>query len=129
MIELMIEAERALGIGLLDQAERLYGQVVAADPRNSIAIVGLARVALERGHERVAFVEARRALAIDPENPMASHLVMRMSEILRARGESLPAPEPSSAVAAGPTNAAASGAAGGRPGLVGRLFRRGGSGR
>src|SRR3954451_15113573 len=129
MIELMIEAERALGIGLLDQAERLYGQVVATDPRNSIAIVGLARVALERGHERDAYVEARRALAIDPENPMASHLVMRMSEILRARGESLPAPEPSPAVAAGPANAAASGAAGGRPGLVGRLFRRGGFGR
>src|SRR3954452_15630696 len=132
MIELMIEAERALGFGLLDQAERLYAQVVAADPRNSIAIVGLARVALERGHERDAFVEARRALAIDPENPMASHLVMRMSEVLRGRGEPLPAAEPSTPVAtppAGATRATGSRASAARPGLVGRLLRRRGTGR
>jgi Flp pilus assembly protein TadD len=90
MIELMLEAERAIGIGLLDNAERLYGQVVAIDPRNSIAFTGLARVALERGDQRGAYVFARRALTLDPDNPMASHLSQRMAEQMRNRGESLP---------------------------------------
>jgi thioredoxin-like negative regulator of GroEL len=119
VIEPMLEAERALAVGLLDQADRLYRQVVAADPRNAIAIVGLARVALERGDERTAYVEARRALAIDPENPMASHLSMRMAELLRARGEQPPPDAP-------PIDARRPGerARAGRTGLVGRLFRR-----
>ena len=107
---MMLEAERRLAVGLLDQAEGLYRQVVAADPRNAIAVVGLARVALERGDERATYVEARRALRLDPDNPMASHLVMRMAEILRARGEALPED------VAKPDD---------RPGLVGRVLRRG----
>src|SRR4051794_556566 len=118
MIEMMLEAERALAVGLLDQADGLYRQGVAADPRNSIAIVGLARVALERGDERGAYTNARRALEIDPDNPMASHLVMRMTEILERRGESVPAdPEPNRSADRGrsPTGR------GSRPGLVARL--------
>lgn len=110
MIELMLEAERRLAVGLLDQAEGLYRQVVAADPRNAIAVVGLARVALERGDQRTTYLEARRALALDPDNPMASHLVMRMSEVLRSRGETLPVEPP-----AAPDQ---------RPGLVDRVLRR-----
>ena len=109
----MLEAERRLAVGLLDQAEGLYRQVVASDPGNAIAIVGLARVALERGDERTTYLEARRALRLDPDNPMASHLVMRMGEVLRGRGEALPeesAPE---------LEATAD-----RPGLVGRILRR-----
>jgi thioredoxin-like negative regulator of GroEL len=119
VIEPMLEAERALAVGLLDQADRLYRQVVAADPRNAIAIVGLARVALERGDERTAYVEARRALALDPDNPMASHLSMRMAELLRARGEAPPADPPSV-----DARRAGDPAATRRTGLVGRLFRR-----
>jgi hypothetical protein len=90
MIEPLLEAERAMSFGLIDQAERLYRQVADHDPRNSIAVVGLARVALERGDERVAYVEAKRATEIDPENPAAQHLVMRLTEVFAARGESLP---------------------------------------
>jgi predicted Zn-dependent protease len=125
VIELMLEAERALAVGLLDQAERLYRQVLSADPNNAIAIVGLARVALERGDERTTFLEARRALALDPDNPAAAHLAMRMAEVLEGRGETVPA-VPAVATEAAPSAAPASEATA-EPdtrGLVHRLLRR-----
>jgi Flp pilus assembly protein TadD len=123
MIELMLEAERAIGIGLLDNAERLYGQVVAIDPRNSIAFTGLARVALERGDQRGAYVFARRALTLDPDNPMASHLSQRMAEQMRNRGESLPddLPDDPPAPSTGP---AAPNQSTARSSLVDRFLRR-----
>ena len=93
MIEPLLEAERAMSFGLIDQAERLYRQVAQHDPGSSIAVVGLARVALERGDERSAYLEARRALKIDPDNPAAQHLVMRLGEVFEGRGESAPEPE------------------------------------
>ena len=91
MIELLLQAERALTMGMVDQAERLYRQAADSDPRNSIAVVGLARVALERADDARALQEARRALAIDPENAAASRLVARLEEVLAYRGEALPA--------------------------------------
>jgi Flp pilus assembly protein TadD len=128
MIELMLEAERAMGIGLLDNAERLYRQVVAIDPRNSIAVTGLARVALERGDQRGAYTYARRALALDPENPMASHLSQRMAEQMRNRGEALPddlEPDRTGAPAARSSTGRDTAAPGARPsGLVDRFLRR-----
>ena len=90
MIEVLLQAERALSVGLVDQAERLYRQAAAADPRNSIAVVGLARVALERADDARALQLAWRAQAIDPENVAAARLAARMEEVLTARGESLP---------------------------------------
>lgn len=107
MIEPLLEAERALAVGLLDQAERLYRRVAEDDPRNAIAVVGLARVALERGDDRAALELARRALAIDAESAAAIRLVARLEEVAAARGEPSSAPEPRR-----------------RRGLLGRLWRR-----
>ncbi|HUQ78287.1 MAG TPA: tetratricopeptide repeat protein [Patescibacteria group bacterium] len=122
MIEMMLEAERAMAVGLLDQAERYYAQVAAADPKNSIALVGLARVALERGDQRAAYTLAGRALAVDPDNPMASHLSRRMAEIMRGRGEALP--DAPGGTADGGLRDPLTGPPVERPGFVDRLLRR-----
>ena len=90
MIELLLQAEGALSVGLLDRAEALYRQVAGADPRNAIAIVGLSRVALERGRQHEALVLARQALAIDGENVAAQRMVQRLEEVLAYRGEVAP---------------------------------------
>jgi Tfp pilus assembly protein PilF len=90
VIEVLLQAERVLAAGLVDQAERLYRQAVAADPRNSIAVVGLARVALERADDAGALRLAWRALAIDPENAAAVRLAARLEEVMKTRGEALP---------------------------------------
>jgi tetratricopeptide (TPR) repeat protein len=123
MIELMLEAERALAVGLLDQAERNYAHVVASDPRNAIAIVGLARVALERGDQAATYRYARQALALDPDNPAASHLARRMGEQFAMRGEPLPGDAPGAA-AAPATGPGSSGAPSTRPSILDRLRGR-----
>ncbi len=94
MIELLLEAERALSYGLVDRAEQLYHQVADADPRNSIAVVGLARVALERTDDLGSYLLARRALTIDPENEAARRLALRLEEVLATRGEPVTDPMP-----------------------------------
>jgi hypothetical protein len=90
VIELLLEAERALSFGRVDRAEQLYRQVAAADPGNSIAVVGLARVALEHEDDAGAYLLARQALTIDPENEAAQRLVTRLDEVMRTRGETVP---------------------------------------
>jgi tetratricopeptide (TPR) repeat protein len=100
VIEILLAAERAISFGQLDQAERLYRQVAEADPRNSIAVVGLARVALDRGEDDESLALAREALTIDPENEAARRLVLRLEEIREARGETVPVPAASRATGA-----------------------------
>lgn len=94
MIELLLEAERAMSFGRLDRAEEIYRQVASADARNSIAVVGLARVSLERGDDLGAYLLARRALGIDPENEAARRLAVRLEEVLATRGEPVADPLP-----------------------------------
>lgn len=116
MIELLLQAEGALSVGLLDRAEALYRQVIAADPRNSIAVVGLARVTLERSDEVGALTFARRALAIDPENNAAQRMVQRLEEVLRNRGVSVaPATAPDVGAADGVGEGVGDGGVPGRP--------------
>jgi tetratricopeptide (TPR) repeat protein len=140
MMELLLQAEGALSVGLLDRAETLYRQVSAADPRNAIAIVGLSRVALERGNQPAALELARRALALDPENVAAQRMVQRLEEVLAFQGVDIsPAPatpaEPSPLPSAGsdPSGASADGSEASLPAesgptdrrsLVDRLLRR-----
>ena len=90
MIEILLQAERALEMGRVDAAESLYRQVADNDPRNAIAVVGLARVALERGDQAEALTLARRALEIDPENAAAGRMVARLEEVYAHRGEAIP---------------------------------------
>ena len=90
MIELMLEAERALAVRLLDQADRLYRQVRRGRPAERDRGRGARPRRPRAGRRATTYVEARRALALDPDNPMASHLSMRMAELMRARGETPP---------------------------------------
>ncbi len=71
MIEWLLEADRALAAGRLDDAQRKFEQVAANDARNAIAVVGLARVAMARGNVPTARTLIERALAIDPDNAAA----------------------------------------------------------
>ncbi|MFM2105297.1 MAG: hypothetical protein RL338_329, partial [Chloroflexota bacterium] len=90
MIEPLLQAERALAVGLLDRAEALYAATLEADPRNAIATVGLARVAIERGDEEGALRLGRAALAIDPDDLVAQRLVARLDEIGEFRAGARP---------------------------------------
>ena len=85
MIEPLLHAERLLLMGLLDQAEAVYRRTVEHDPRNAIAVMGLARVAVERGEMEEAHVQAARALRIDPENAAAAAMEARTAELLGGR--------------------------------------------
>ena len=87
MIEALLQAERLLVHGMVDQAEQIYASAVESDPRNAIAVVGLARVALERGDERLAYERSREALEIDPQNAAALRLEARLREVFAARDE------------------------------------------
>jgi len=75
MIERLLAAQAALDRDDLEAAHRLFDQVAGADPRNAIAVVGLARVATRRRAPDEARTLALRALEIDPEEAAARRLL------------------------------------------------------
>jgi tetratricopeptide (TPR) repeat protein len=83
--EKQIQADRLLNYGLLDQAEALYGLVLDAEPKNVEAAFGLARVALERGDENLAYERVKRAVKINPRFDDAVRLEQRLAEIIATR--------------------------------------------
>ena len=101
MIERLLAAEKALDQGMLDQAGRLFDQVAQADPRNAIALVGLAKVALREDRIDDARELAEQALAIDPGEAAAQRLLREVYAEVR------PAPEPKPALESRPALATA----------------------
>jgi tetratricopeptide (TPR) repeat protein len=75
MFELLLQADKAIAGGFLDQAEKTYWQLIELDPSNAIAVAGLARISMERGDERMARTFAERALGIDPDSILARRLI------------------------------------------------------
>jgi tetratricopeptide (TPR) repeat protein len=80
MIERLLAAEAALEAGDLEVAGRLYRQVADADPRNAIAVVGLARVALLEGRLEEAAALVDRALEIDPAEAAARRMLVEIGK-------------------------------------------------
>jgi len=84
VIERLLAAEGALARDELDHAQRLFGQVAEADPRNAIAVVGLARVLARRGDTDAARELLAHALEIDPEEAAAHRLLAELEAPLEA---------------------------------------------
>ena len=80
MFELLLQADKSLSEGLLDQAERTYWQLIELDPTNAIAMAGLAMISLERLDKRLARTFAERALGIDPESIVARRVLQALNE-------------------------------------------------
>jgi predicted TPR repeat methyltransferase len=103
VIERLLAAERALAESDLAGAGRLFRQVADADPRNAIAVAGLAAVAHRSGDVAGAIRLAEIALSIDPEDAAARRLLtkLRASVPEQAQGrapDQVPAEPPRSAL-------------------------------
>ena len=94
MIERLLAGDAALARDDLEVADRLFGQVAEADPRNAIAVVGLARIAVRRGELGRARELAERALAIDPDEAAAGRLLAQLDLEPTVEQPRSPAPEP-----------------------------------
>ena len=104
MIERLLAADAALDRGELDIADRLFTQVVEADSRNAIAVVGLGRVAARRGDLDDARALMARALEIDPDEAAAQKFLAQMTPeaVAAPAPESAPEPVPAPAPEAAP---------------------------
>jgi thioredoxin-like negative regulator of GroEL len=54
VIEMLLQADRLLTVDMVEQADAIYRRVAEQDPRNAIAVVGMARCALARGEDQEA---------------------------------------------------------------------------
>src|SRR4029078_10819316 len=100
MMHRSLAGEGALERDELDHAQRLFGQVAEADPRNAIAVVGLARVLARRGDTDAVRELVAHALDIDPDEAAARRL---LDELDRA---TVLQPEPETAAPAPPLSPA-----------------------
>jgi thioredoxin-like negative regulator of GroEL len=107
VIEMLLQADRLLTVDMIDQADAIYRRVAEQDPRNAIAVVGMARCALARGEDEEAYRLASLALDIDPENDMARRMTTRMAEVLAYRAEASRATAMVATPTPTPTDAAA----------------------
>ena len=121
MIERLLAADRALESGDLEVAARLFGQVAEADPRNAIAVVGLARVALGRGDRTGAQRLAATALTVDPDDAAARRLLDDLGAAAEAPSVVAAPSEPASSE---PAPAAPAPSRGGLLGWLRRTFGR-----
>ena len=102
MIERLLAADAALERGDLEVAEKLFGSVAEADPRNAIAAVGMGRVAADRDDAEGARSWFVRALQIDPDEAAAQRLLTALDREVAA-----PTLEPAAAQALVPAVAPA----------------------
>jgi tetratricopeptide (TPR) repeat protein len=95
MIERLLAADAALERGDIETAEKLFGSVAEADPRNAIAAVGMGRVAAGRDDATGARTWFQRALEIDPQEAAARRLLTALDRELAAMaGAPAPAATP-----------------------------------
>ena len=90
--ERLLQADRLLVVGLSERARAIYESVLAADPNNAPAIVGLANCEIELGNERSAYDLAVRALRIDRTNDVARRMEARLAEVMAVRGQPVQRP-------------------------------------
>jgi tetratricopeptide (TPR) repeat protein len=65
------QAYAALQSGQLEQSKRLYGDVLAAEPKNADALLGLAAVAVREGNSDEATRRYLQLLELEPQNALA----------------------------------------------------------
>lgn len=78
------DAERALNARKYADAERIYTQALASDPKSAAAMAGLVRVALAQGKLDDALAQATKFDAQNPNNPV---LLDALGEVRYRRGE------------------------------------------
>ena len=65
------QAYAALQSGQLEQAQRLYQDVLAAEPKNTDALLGLAAIAVRQGNSEEASRRYLQVLELEPQNALA----------------------------------------------------------